>query len=164
VPDYRLFPPGMRSCSMPSTQRAACSGLAARADRRGDRIKIAAMRKSGGTKRTYCNDLPLVRFSAQVDIRQSRWLWWCDAIDPACVKTHTIAKCRKYNSPTRYRTSCAQHDSTPWCVISSRCFYVRGGRWSFRTAKTHLGSRVCIAAIAMMLICVGRVRDHRRAE
>ena len=33
--------------------------------------------------------------------------------DPACVKTHTSAKCRKYNSPTRYRTSCAQHDSTP---------------------------------------------------
>src|SRR6266487_3405001 len=57
--------------------------------------------------------------------------------DPACVKTHTIAKCRKYNSPTRYRTSCAQHDSTPCCAISSRCFYVRGGRWSFRTAKTH---------------------------
>jgi hypothetical protein len=56
--------------------------------------------------------------------------------DPACVKTHTSAKCRKYNSPTRYRTSCAQHDSTPWCAISSRCFYVRGGRWSFRTAKT----------------------------
>jgi hypothetical protein len=61
-----------------------------------------------------------------------------DAIDPACVKTHTSAKCRKYNSPTRYRTSCAQHDSTPWCAISSRCFYVRGGRWSFRTAKTQL--------------------------
>ena len=61
--------------------------------------------------------------------------------DPACVKTHTIAKCRKYNSPTRYRTSCAQHDSTPWCAISSRCFYVRGGRWSFRTAKTRTGHR-----------------------
>jgi len=33
------------------------------------------------------------------------------AFDPACVKTHTIAKCRKYSSPTRYRTSCAEHDS-----------------------------------------------------
>src|SRR5258706_4252092 len=61
--------------------------------------------------------------------------------DPACVKTHTIAKCRKYNSPTRYRTSCAQHDSTPLCAIASRCFYVRGGRWSFRTAKTQLRHR-----------------------
>jgi hypothetical protein len=58
---------------------------------------------------------------------------WLDPGITPCVKTHTIAKCRKYNSPTRYRTSCAQHDSTPWCAISSRCFYVRGGRWSFRT-------------------------------
>src|SRR5262249_142103 len=57
------------------------------------------------------------------------------ALGPACVKTHTSAKSRKYNCPTRYRTSCAQHDSTPWCAISSRCFYVRGGRWGFRTAK-----------------------------
>src|SRR5260221_6108982 len=63
--------------------------------------------------------------------------------DPACVKTHTIAKCRKYNSPTRYRTSCAQHDSTPWCAISSRGFYVRGGRWSFRTAKTQSRHGLC---------------------
>src|SRR5262245_50580112 len=59
--------------------------------------------------------------------------------DPACVKTHTSAKCRKYNSPTRYRTSRAEHHSTPRCAISSRCFYVRGGRWSFRTAKTLSG-------------------------
>src|SRR6516165_1915341 len=49
----------------------------------------------------------------------------------ACVKTHTIAKCRKYNSPTRYRTSCAEHDSTPWCAISLRCFYVRGRALEF---------------------------------
>src|SRR5436309_3661381 len=41
------------------------------------------------------------------------------AIDPACVKTHTIVKCRKYNSPTRYRTSCAQHDSTPLRDVST---------------------------------------------
>src|SRR5437899_8928896 len=68
--------------------------------------------------------------------------------DPACVKTHTIAKCRKYNSPTRYRTSCAQHDSTPCCAISSRCFYVRGGRWSFRTAKTHFGHAKSIISLA----------------
>src|SRR4030088_1279154 len=27
-----------------------------------------------------------------------------------CVKTHTSAKCGKYNSPTRYRAICAQHD------------------------------------------------------
>src|SRR5262245_44721640 len=53
------------------------------------------------------------------------------AFDPACVKTHTSAKCRKYNSPTRYRTSCTQHDSTPCCAISSRCFYVRAGAGVF---------------------------------
>src|SRR5712675_2398595 len=29
---------------------------------------------------------------------------------PGCVKTHTSAKCGKYNSPTRYRAICAQHD------------------------------------------------------
>src|SRR5260370_40985590 len=67
---------------------------------------------------------------------------WLDPGITPCVKTHTIAKCRKYNSPTRYRTSCAQHDSTPWRAISSRCFYVRGGRWSFRTAKTHCSHKL----------------------
>src|ERR1700704_3693025 len=30
--------------------------------------------------------------------------------DPGCEKTHTSAKCGKYNSPTRYRAICAQHD------------------------------------------------------
>ncbi len=30
--------------------------------------------------------------------------------DPGCVKTHTSAKCGKYNSPTRYRAVYAQHD------------------------------------------------------
>jgi hypothetical protein len=32
------------------------------------------------------------------------------ASGPGCVKTHTSAKCGKYNSPTRYRAICAQHD------------------------------------------------------
>jgi hypothetical protein len=32
--------------------------------------------------------------------------------DPACVKTHTSAKCRKYNSLTRHRSICAQHNLT----------------------------------------------------
>src|ERR1700704_1387792 len=32
------------------------------------------------------------------------------ATGPGCVKTHTSAKCGKYNSPTRYRARCAQHD------------------------------------------------------
>jgi hypothetical protein len=32
--------------------------------------------------------------------------------DPGCVKTRTAGKCGKYNSPTRYRSACAQHDLT----------------------------------------------------
>src|SRR5262249_30611478 len=62
-----------------------------------------------------------------------------DVNDPGCVKTHTSAKCRKSNSPTRYRAESAQDDLAPLCAISPRCFYVRGARWSFHTAKTHTG-------------------------
>ena len=36
-----------------------------------------------------------------------------DANDPGCVKTHTLAKCRKYNSPTRLRAARGQYDLTP---------------------------------------------------
>jgi hypothetical protein len=61
--------------------------------------------------------------------------------DPGCVKTHTSAKCRKCNSPTQHRAAYAQHDLTPRCAISSRCFYVRDGCRSFHTAKTHTGHR-----------------------
>src|SRR5215813_15640700 len=61
------------------------------------------------------------------------------AFEPGCVKTHTSAKCRKNNSPTRYRAESAQDDLAPLCAISPRCFYVRGARWSFHTAKTHTG-------------------------
>src|SRR5215813_12366611 len=61
------------------------------------------------------------------------------AFEPGCVKTHTSAKCRKNNSPTRYRAESAQDDLAPLCAISPRCFYVRGARWSFHTAKVHTG-------------------------
>src|SRR5262244_2843765 len=63
------------------------------------------------------------------------------ANDPGCVKTHTSAKCRKNNSPTRYRAESAQDDLAPLCAIPPRCFYVRGARWSFHTAKTQSGHR-----------------------
>ena len=33
-----------------------------------------------------------------------------DVNDPGCVKTHTSAKCGKYNSPTRYRAVYVQYD------------------------------------------------------
>src|SRR5260370_29389675 len=62
-----------------------------------------------------------------------------DATDPGCVKTHTSAKCRKNNSPTRHRTPRVQYDLTLRDAIDQRrYFYVRRERWSFRTAKTHL--------------------------
>src|SRR5260370_20522813 len=62
-----------------------------------------------------------------------------DAIDRACVKTHTSAKCRKHNSPARHRTSLVQYDLTPTDAIAQRYFYVWRDRWSFRTAKTLSG-------------------------
>src|SRR5437660_9666347 len=82
------------------------------------------------------------------------------SLDPACVKTHTIAKCRKYNSPTRYRTSCAQHDSTPWCAISSRCFYVRSVRWSFRTANAISRHMQCSAVQCSAVQQTAQLFDH----
>src|SRR5262245_28501055 len=33
-----------------------------------------------------------------------------DAADPGCVKTHTVAKCRKNNSPGRHHASRVQYD------------------------------------------------------
>src|SRR5262245_65315911 len=58
-------------------------------------------------------------------------------VDLGCVKTHTSAKCRKYNSPTWYRAESAQNDLASCCAIFPRCFYVRGGRSSFHAAKTQ---------------------------
>ena len=52
-------------------------------------------------------------------------------LDPACVKTHTSAKSRRYNSPTRYRTPRAQqlrlHDAqfrrdVSTCATGARVF------------------------------------------
>src|SRR5215467_3315661 len=46
--------------------------------------------------------------------------------DPGCVKTHTSAKCRKYNSPTRYRAESTQDDQTSCRAIPQRFFYALG--------------------------------------
>jgi hypothetical protein len=59
--------------------------------------------------------------------------------DPRCVKTHTSAKCRKDNSPTRRRTPRVQYDLTLRYAIASKRFHVCSKRWSFYTAKTHSG-------------------------
>jgi hypothetical protein len=61
------------------------------------------------------------------------------ANDPGCVKTHTSAKCRKDNSPTRGRTPRVQYDLTLRYGITPRCFYVRGAYRSFHTTKTQSG-------------------------
>ena len=61
--------------------------------------------------------------------------------DPGCVKTHTSAKCRKYNSPGRYHASRVQYDLTLRYAISSRSLYERSKSWSFYTAKTQSGHR-----------------------
>src|SRR5262245_62025612 len=61
--------------------------------------------------------------------------------DPGCVKTHTVAKCRKNNSPGRHYASRVQYDLTLRCAIPSRSFYARSEGWSFYTAKTHSGHR-----------------------
>src|SRR6516225_8774822 len=57
-------------------------------------------------------------------------------IDPGCVKTHTSAKYRKYNSPGRHHASRVQYDLTLRYAIPSRSFHARSKGWSFYTAKT----------------------------
>jgi hypothetical protein len=61
--------------------------------------------------------------------------------DLACVKTHTSAKCKKYNSPVRRCAARPQHDLTLTTRNSSEIFYARSRRSSFHTAKTHFGHR-----------------------
>src|SRR5262245_4521591 len=70
------------------------------------------------------------------------------APDPGCVKTHTSAKCRKNNSPTRHRTPRVQYDLTLRYAIASRSFCARSKGWSFYTAKTQSGhERAAFAAM-----------------
>ena len=42
------------------------------------------------------------------------------------MKTHTSDKCRKYNSPRRYRAESTQCDRTSWGTIVPRFFYALG--------------------------------------
>src|SRR6266511_3422550 len=60
------------------------------------------------------------------------------AFDPGCVKTHTSAKCGKYNSPRRFRSARAQHDLTLMMRNFSEMFYARGGRGSFHTTSSRV--------------------------
>ena len=49
----------------------------------------------------------------EADIPRTRRTCRSDVIDLACVKTHTSAKCKKYNSPVRRCAARPQHDLTP---------------------------------------------------
>jgi hypothetical protein len=74
---------------------------------------------------------------------------------PGCVKTHTSGKCRKHNSLTWHPSVCPQHYQFSRRAISPRCFYARGGCWSFHTAwviryrfgRDRLSSNVRFASI-----------------
>jgi hypothetical protein len=48
--------------------------------------------------------------------------------DPGCVKTHTSAKCRKYNSPVWDRAVLAQYDLTLMMRNFFEIFYARNER------------------------------------
>src|SRR5215831_17002345 len=70
------------------------------------------------------------------------------ANDPGCVKTHTSAKCEKWNSPMLHRALCTQQDLTLATRNSSEIFYARGRCLSFHTAKTQSGhERAAFAAM-----------------
>src|ERR1700758_5210271 len=61
------------------------------------------------------------------------------ANDPGCVKTHTSAKCRKYNSVSRLGDAVRRCALTPEYGISPKFFYALAALRSFCTAKTHGG-------------------------
>jgi hypothetical protein len=57
--------------------------------------------------------------------------------DLGCVKTHTSPKCRKYGSPSQYRSASAQYYSALMRGNCAGIFYALGDCWIFHTAKTH---------------------------
>jgi hypothetical protein len=59
------------------------------------------------------------------------------AVDLGCVKTHTSAKCGKYNSPSNCRAVCVQYDLALIICNAFEIFYARSERGRFYTAKTH---------------------------
>src|SRR6267154_5762138 len=68
-------------------------------------LNVRVLVRSTSPDRWHTRDVP----AAPTNVRS---LGWCGlnadiavgaVFDPGCVKTHTSAKCGKYNSPTRYR-------------------------------------------------------------
>src|SRR5438132_9489009 len=82
----------------------------------------------------------------------------CSHFDLGCVKTHTLAKCGKYSSPTGQRTVSAQYDLTLIMRNRFEIFYDRGGRWSFHAAKTLNGRFVSI--IGHVRVTAKRSANH----
>ena len=91
-----------------------------------------------------CRDKEKQDFAWQLCDEATLFLWGCgggvtSGIGPGCVKTHTTAKCGKYNSQTRHRAISAQHDLAFMMGNFFETFYARGGRRSFRTAWARSG-------------------------
>src|SRR5580693_3655000 len=68
-------------------------------------------------------------------------------IDLGCVKTHTSAKCGKYNSPSNRRAVCVQYDLALIICNAFEIFYARSERGRFYTAKTRSGHRAANFAV-----------------
>src|SRR5262245_25370199 len=98
-----------------------------------------------------------IAFGCEADTRTVDRSNQSDVNDPACVKTHTSAKCRKHNSPARHRTSRVQYDLTLRDAIARRYFFVWRDRWSFRTAKTQTGHRFLAGSRYFVIIRRGGV-------
>src|ERR1700730_14032028 len=60
----------------------------------------------------------------------------CRRLTLGCVKTHTSAKCGKYNSPSNRRAVCVQYDLALIICNAFEIFYARSERGRFYTAKT----------------------------
>jgi hypothetical protein len=84
--------------------------------------------------------------SPQAHLRHAAICEITSALEAGCVKTHTTAKCGKYNSQTRHRAISAQHDLAFMMGNFFETFYVRGERRSFRTAWAKALNRFAIVA------------------
>ena len=62
-----------------------------------------------GTKRTYRDVCVFVCFRGEADIRQSRWLWWCDAIDAVDGAHSAASRCHRVVASKRTTLRGAVH-------------------------------------------------------
>jgi hypothetical protein len=105
------------------------------------RLSHRHFRNKIGTQRRFAVRHKFGSDRREADMPRASGPCGSDQNDPGCVKTHTVAKCRKNNSPGRHHASRVQYDLTLRYAIPSRSFYARCKGWSFHTAKTHSGHR-----------------------